>query len=142
MCLSICKSLVVVLEHRKVSCLCAWAYEISCLRACNFEITLLVKSPWKCKGTWLLPVCGRNLYNCFVSLFSLPYSVFIRCTFSLWPLLQKLIVICFWTVTSVGETKKKKTQFNPPFLCFSHLQKSLRSVYFLPVRVYGIVSCY
>ena len=33
LCLSICKSLVVVLEHRKVSCLCAWAYEISCLCA-------------------------------------------------------------------------------------------------------------
>jgi len=26
-------------------------------------------------------------------------------------------------MTSVGEKKKKKpTQFNPPFLCFSHLQ--------------------
>jgi len=32
-CLGICKSLVVVLEHRKVSCLCAWALEISCLCA-------------------------------------------------------------------------------------------------------------
>jgi len=32
-CLRICKSLVVVLEHRKVSCLCAWALEISCLCA-------------------------------------------------------------------------------------------------------------
>ena len=32
-CLSICKSLVVVLEHRKVFCLCAWALEISCLCA-------------------------------------------------------------------------------------------------------------
>jgi len=123
-CLSICKSLVVVLEHMKVSCLCAWALKISCLCAWVLviwdyivsEISLEVQGGQNyfrfVEGTCIIALCLSS---------SLSYSVFIRCTLSLWSLLQKLIVSCFWTGTSVGETKKKLTQFNLPFLCFSHL---------------------
>ena len=122
MCLSICKSLVVVLVHRKVFCLCAWALEISCLCAWVLviwdyivsEISLEVQGGHEyfrfVEGTCIIALCLSSL--------SLSYCVFIRCTLSLWSLLQKLIVICSRTVTSVGESKKKLTQFNPPSCVF------------------------
>jgi len=132
--LFVCKSLVVVLEHRKVSCLSAWALEISCLCAWVLviwyyivnEIFLEVQGGHDyfrfVKGTCIIALCLSSLS---LTLF------FIRCTLSLWSLLQKLIISCFWTVTSVGETKKKKTQFNPLSCVFPTFNKHMSNKYFI-----------
>ena len=85
------KSLGVVLEHRslyqlwlskgsllelsmskEVSFLCDWA---TCNLTLHFSGTLLGSA----RGTGLLPVCGRNLYNCLCSFF-LCSILIIRCT--------------------------------------------------------------
>ena len=66
MCLSIGNILLV--------CFSIWSLLLVCLSICN-QILILVNSPWKCRGTWLLPDCGRNLYNCFVSFSTLSLSL-------------------------------------------------------------------
>ena len=75
------KSLLVWLNI-EVSWSCSWALRslLLCVWAtCNlifhFSGTLLGSA----RGTWLLPVCGRNLYNCLCSFF-LCFLTFIRCT--------------------------------------------------------------
>ena len=72
---------------------------------------------------------GRNLYNCFVSFFSLSFSV-LSAAFRFWLSLQKLNSICFWSVTSVGENKEKVNTIQPPppfscvFLTFKHSKRT------------------
>jgi len=119
------KSLGVVLEHRslfqvwlsiEVSWSCPWALRslflcdwATCNQTLHFSGTLLGSE----RGTGLLPVCGRNLYNCLCSFF--------LCSLTTYPL-QRL-----WTHSdsepenSFSERKEEKflkTQFNPPFLWF------------------------
>jgi len=124
------KSLGVVLEHRslilvwlckgsllelslskEVSFLCDWA---TCNSTLHFSGTLLGSA----RGTGLLPVCGRNLYNCLCSFFLC--SLHLSAAQRLWThsdseLLQTLNLR---TILIEREEKFLRTQFNPPFLCF------------------------
>ena len=112
--LSICKSLAVVLDFRKVSCLCSWALEISSLCAWVLVIWDYIVSEISLEVQGGQDYCRFVEGTCIIAwcLSSLSLnSVFIRYILSHWSLLQKLIDSYFWTVTSVGETKKKLTQF-------------------------------
>jgi len=80
----------------------------------HFSGTLLGSA----RRTGLLPVCGRNLYNCLCSLFfcSLLYPLHIDSE-----LTQTLNYFRLWTWEQLSRTFQKKfpkTQFNPPFLWF------------------------
>jgi len=91
--------------------LCYWA---TCNLRLHFSGTLLGSA----RRTGLLPVCGRNLYNCLCSLFfcSLLYPLHIDSE-----LTQTLNYFKLWTWGQLSRTYKKKfpkTQFNPPFLWF------------------------
>ena len=92
--------------------LCVWA---TCNLVLHFSGTLLGSA----KGTGLLPVCGRNLYNCLCSLFL--YSII------LYPLHKTLNSIRLWTsfrlwtweqFLNVKEEVLKHTIQPPPFLWF------------------------
>ena len=94
------KSLSFVIEHRslfllwlsiEVSFFCDWAKEVSW--SCPWALWSLLLCVWvtcnlilhfsgtllgSARGTWLFPVCGRNLYNCLCSFF--------LCSLTLYPL--------------------------------------------------------
>ena len=125
MCLSICKSLVVVLEHRKVSCLCAWALEIPCLCAWVLviwdyivsEISLEVQGGqdyfWFVEGTCIIALClsSLSLLLCF-------YPLHIKSLLTTSEAHSQLLLNC--DISRRNEEKANTSQ--PPFLCFSHLQ--------------------
>jgi len=92
-----------------------------CLSICN-QILHFQWTPLRsARGTGLLPIYGRNLYK-LLCVFLLSLSDFIRCILFL-NITSEAIIMYFWYVCfNLEKTKKKKTQFNPPILCFSHLQ--------------------
>ena len=79
--------------------MCDWA---TCNSTLHFSGTLLGSA----RGTWLLPVCGRNLYNCLCSFFLSLFSSIIRCT-------KTLNSVRLWTTSdsesgnSFSERKKE-----------------------------------
>jgi len=100
--------------------LCDWA---TCNLRLHFSGTLLGSA----RRTGLLPVCGRNLYNCLCYFFfcSLLYPLHNDSE-----LTQTLNYFRLWTWEQIFRTQKKKfpkTQFNPPppSCGFSHLQNAL-----------------
>jgi len=117
-----------------MSCSCAWVVWSLLLGLAVSNCNQILRFWWTllggATGTGLLPVCGRNLYNCFVSFSSLSLSV-LSAAFSFWTSLQKLSSIYFWLVTSVGENKEKANTIQSPFLCFSHLYTLFTPNYFL-----------
>jgi len=91
--------------------LCDWA-------TCNLRLHFIGTLLGSARRTGLLPVYGRNLYNCLCSLFfcSLLYLLHIDSK-----LTQTLNYFSLWTWEQLSRTLKKKfpkTQFNPPFLWF------------------------
>jgi len=104
-------SLLELSLSREVSFLCDWA---TCNLTLHFSGTLLGST----RGTWLLPVCGRNLYNCLCSLF--------LCSILFYPLHKTLNSLRLWTSSdsepeNSSWTKEKRSFFfkhtiQPPLL--------------------------
>ena len=121
-CLCICKSLVVVLEHRKVSCLCAWALEISCLCAWVLVIILdytVSEISLEVQGgqDYFRFVEGTHIIACVLS-----FSVLLLLSAArrLWTQSDSELLQTMNLGTVFHNLRKKflKTQFNPPFLWF------------------------
>jgi len=127
-----------VIEHRslfllwlsiEVSFSCDWAKEVSwsCLWAlrslllcvwetCNLVLDFSETLLGSARGTGLLPVCGRNLYNCFVFFLSL-HSYYLSAALRLWTLSDSDPENRFHNVRRRSFWKHNSTP-PPPFLCF------------------------
>jgi len=80
----------------------------------HFSGTLLGSA----RGTGLLPVCGRNLYNCLCSFFLCSFHL--SAALRLWTHSDSELFQTLNLRTVFQNVRKKfsKTQFNPPFLWF------------------------
>ena len=137
------KSLSFVIEHRslfllwlsiEVSFSCDWAKEVSwsCLWAlrslllcvwetCNLVLDFSETLLGSARGTGLLPVCGRNLYNCFVFFLSL-HSYYLSAALRLWTLSDSDPENRFHNVRRRSFWKHNSTPPPPLLVFFSHLQ--------------------
>jgi len=129
-------SLLELSLSREVSFLCDWA---TCNLTLHFSGTLLGSA----RGIGLLPVCGRNLYNCLCSLFLCSITFLSAAQDS--ELTQTLNLFRLWTweqFLNERETKFLKHTIQPPpalvvFLTFNYqlsnsslqLSKSVWSFY-------------
>jgi len=106
---------------KKVSWSCPWALRslLLCVWAiCNLVLHLSEILLESARGTGLLPVCGRNLYNCLCSFF-LCSLTFIRCTKTLNSSQTLNMGTVFQNVRKKSFWKHNSTA---PSCGFSHLQ--------------------
>jgi len=99
--------------------LCVWT---TCNLILHFSGTLLGSA----RETWLLPVCGRNLYNCLCSSFFSAHLLSIRCIKTL-NSNQTLNSIRLWSWKQFYIVRRKsfwKHNSTPPSCVFSHLHSN------------------